>query len=87
MTCERVTLPDGTRAIVCGSRRVRRCACGQPHTLLCDWKVKDRRSGTCDAPLCPRCTTSPMPGKDLCPTHAQAFAARQARQARQGSQS
>lgn len=51
MTCERVTLPDGGAAIVCSSRRRRRCACGAPATLLCDWKVPGRRTGTCDAPL------------------------------------
>ncbi|MBB3691485.1 hypothetical protein [Sphingomonas sp. BK580] len=42
-------------------------------TLACDWKVPTRRSGTCDAPICTRCTTSPAPEKDLCAAHAAAF--------------
>lgn len=73
MTCEHVTLPNGARAIVCSTHRRARCKCGRPAPLLCDWKVKGKRSGTCDAPICARCTTSPAPDKDLCPTHAQAF--------------
>lgn len=40
MPCASVTLPDGRRAIVCGTRAAsQRCACGQPATLLCDWKL------------------------------------------------
>jgi hypothetical protein len=42
--------------------------------VLCDWKMKATGSGTCDAPICASCTTSPAPEKDLCPTHAAAFA-------------
>ncbi len=74
MPCDRVTLPDGTGAIVCsrGPRR-QRCACGKPATRLCDWKMKATGSGTCDAPICAACTTSPAPEKDLCPTHAAAW--------------
>lgn len=74
MTCERVALPGGGAAIVC-TKRTKRCACGRPATLACDWKVATRKSGTCDAPVCARCTTSPAPGKDLCRSHAVAFAA------------
>lgn len=73
MICDRVTLPDGTAAIVCSAGRRKRCACGRVATLACDWKVPTRRSGTCDVPICARCTTSPAPDKDLCPEHAQAF--------------
>jgi hypothetical protein len=73
MPCETVTLPGGQRAIVCGSRRRRpRCACGAPAPLLCDWKVG---AGTCDEPICERCSTKPAPDKDLCPAHALAWAA------------
>lgn len=69
MTCERI--PGG---FICGRGvRRQRCACGQIATLACDWKVKARRSGTCDAPICADCTTSPAPEKDLCPTHAAAY--------------
>lgn len=74
MACETVILPGGGRAIVCGTRSRKRCPCGRPATLACDWKVPTRRSGTCDAPICSRCTTSPAPDKDLCRTHAAAFA-------------
>ena len=71
MTCEHVSLPGGGTAIVCSSTR--RCKCGHRATLLCDWKAPERKSGTCDAPLCARCTFSPAPVKDLCPAHHQAF--------------
>lgn len=74
MTCDFVQLPGGGMAIVCSSRRRQRCACGKVSTRLCDWKVATKRSGTCDVPLCPSCTTSPKRGKDLCPEHATAFA-------------
>jgi hypothetical protein len=74
VTCQHVSLPGGATAIVCGPRRrQQRCACGQPATLLCDWKVPGKKSGTCDAPICASCTTSPAPDKDLCRTHAQAY--------------
>lgn len=79
MTCERVTMPDGGAAIVCSSGRRKRCACGRVATLACDWKVPTRKSGTCDAPICSRCTTSPAPEKDLCPKHAAAYAEWKAR--------
>jgi hypothetical protein len=70
MTCEHVSLPGGGSAIVCSSRRRQRCKCGRPATLLCDWKVPSKKSGTCDAPICDQCTTSPAAGKDVCPKHA-----------------
>lgn len=75
MTCEHVSLPGGGTAIVCTTGRGKRCKCGRRATLACDWKVPSRKSGTCDAPICDRCTTSPTEGKDLCPTHAAAFEA------------
>jgi hypothetical protein len=78
MVCDRVTMPGGGTAIVCSSRRRKRCACGRPATLLCDWKVP---GGTCDTDLCARCTTSPAPDKDLCSTHAKALAAHNAARA------
>lgn len=73
MTCERITLPGGQTAIVCSTNLRKRCACGRRATLLCDWKVPAKRSGTCDAPICASCATSPAPDKDLCPTHARAL--------------
>jgi hypothetical protein len=77
MPCTTVTLPGGQRAIVCTSRK--RCACGATATLECDWKVPTRKSGTCDKPLCAKCSHVPAPGKDLCPGHAAEWKARQAR--------
>lgn len=74
MACEHVTLPNGGRMIACGTRRRPRCACGAAAPLLCDWKVPERRSGTCDRPICAKCTTSPASEKDLCPHHAAAWA-------------
>ncbi|CAN5371437.1 hypothetical protein BH10PSE14_BH10PSE14_04700 [soil metagenome] len=65
-------MPGGGVAIICSPTR--RCACGKRATLLCDWKVPTRKSGTCDAPLCAGCSTSPVPDKDLCAKHATAFA-------------
>ena len=73
MTCDRIPLSGGGSAIVCSSRKRERCDCGRPATLLCDWKVQTRKSGTCDAPLCARCAHKPAPGKDLCPAHRTAF--------------
>ncbi len=77
MTCHPVDFGNGTRGFVCTGRRSRkRCAeCGQPAGLLCDWKVKGRRSGTCDTPICAACTSKPAEGKDLCPAHAAEWAA------------
>jgi hypothetical protein len=72
MACERIQLPNGCFAIVCGTRYAgpkERCACGKVATLLCDWKVKGKRSGTCDTPICRHCTYSPAPEKDLCKSH------------------
>lgn len=82
MACEHVQLPDGSRAIVCGpKKKQQRCACGRPATLLCDWKVPSRKSGTCDAPICSHCTTSPARNKDLCPDHGADFQAWKIRKA------
>lgn len=85
MTCEVFHIPGGGAAIVCSSRKRARCRCGSPAPLLCDWKVPGRRSGTCDTPICRSCATSPTPSKDLCPEHAQAFAAWNAAQAERRS--
>ena len=73
MMCERVQLPDGTAAIVCGGHARRRCACGRRAPLLCDWKVPARKSGTCDKPICAACALEPAPDKHLCPAHAEAY--------------
>lgn len=78
MTCERVQLPGGGVAIVCGrGRRAKRCKCGAVATRECDWKVPRKKSGTCDLPLCENCSHVPAPDKDLCPGHAAAWKSRQ----------
>ena len=45
------------------------CACGHAATALCDWRVKDRTTGTCDTPVCPKHLKQVAPGKVLCPEH------------------
>ena len=78
MACNFVTLPNGGKAIVCTSERRKLCfECGRPADRECDWKVPEHRSGTCDAPICSRCSYVPAPDKDLCPTHAREWQARQ----------
>ncbi len=79
MPCTVTTLPGGVRAIVCGPRRRPKpcpCGSGKPATLLCDWKVPSKKTGTCDRAICAACTTSPAPDKDLCPDHAAQWKAR-----------
>lgn len=71
MTCQHVTVPGGYSAIVCGPTR--RCKCGRKATLLCDWKVPSRKSGTCDKAICDQCAVSVAPEKDLCPDHGLEF--------------
>jgi hypothetical protein len=79
MRCQGVAIPGGGTAIVCSGRGGKRCPCGRAATLECDWKVPTRKSGTCDAPICSSCTTSPAPDKDLCRKHAAEFEAWKAR--------
>ncbi|WP_439569087.1 hypothetical protein [Sphingopyxis sp.] len=76
MGCETVQLDNGARAIVCSPGRTKRCACGKRADRLCDWKVKTRRSGTCDTPICRACSHEPAPGKDLCPAHREVWLSR-----------
>lgn len=86
MVCDVVKLPGGGTAIVCSGGPRKRCPCGNPATLLCDWIMTGRRSGTCDAPLCAGCTTSPAHDKDLCASHAAEFERwKEARAARRGA--
>lgn len=76
MPCTRVG-----NAIVCTRVRAKRCACGKRATRECDWKVKTKRSGTCDKGICDEHTHQPTPGKDLCQKHAKEWRDRQARRA------
>ncbi len=73
MICDRVSMPGGGTAIVCSSGRRKRCKCGRDAFLLCDWRMPEKRSGTCDAPICNICGISPAPGKDLCAKHKAEF--------------
>jgi len=61
--------------IICGGRghRVRHCACGRPADLLCDWKVKEKTSGTCDAPVCKAHAQQVGPDKHICQEHQRAY--------------
>jgi len=79
MPCHPIHLDGGAQGFACTGRQKRkRCvSCGRPADLLCDWKVKERRSGTCDDPICATCTSKPAEGKDLCPKHAAEWAVRQ----------
>lgn len=81
MVCTRVKFDNGVVGIVCGpAPRRRRCVgCGHlvPDYRLCDARLKSKPGKTCDAAICARCTHVPAPEKDLCPTHARAWQARQ----------
>jgi hypothetical protein len=72
--CERIDLPGGGSALVCGLRAFRKfCACGRQADFLCDWKVSARKSGTCDNPICSRHSRQVAPMKHLCPEHQKQF--------------
>jgi hypothetical protein len=79
MACVHVALPDGSggiiRGIICGLPKPKKCCkCRGPADREYDWKVPGRKSGTCDRPVCSKCSVSPAPEKDLCPDHAAAWA-------------
>jgi hypothetical protein len=68
MHCTWIKDGNGAVAILCGSRpRAKRCACGQPSTLLCDWPIGGGK--TCDRPMCASCATEVGPDKHLCAGH------------------
>jgi hypothetical protein len=70
--CERVALPGGGFAIVCGGRHSRRATCvhcGQRSTSLCDGPSLRGRPGTCDRPLCAHCRIHVPPNADFCKGH------------------
>lgn len=73
--CLKMQLPNGDFAIVCGGHaKTKYCACGRTGDLLCDWKVKNKKSGTCDAPICRKCALEVGPDKHLCKEHQRAWA-------------
>lgn len=72
MTCESVTLANGTRAIICRSRpRRRKCSCCGTRWAEreCDYPDLKRKSGTCDKPLCTKCAVKGGDNIDYCPHH------------------
>jgi len=78
MPCERVDAPHVTAFICSRGRRARPCAyCGSASSRLCDFPVlrtvgrnPQRVKGTCDSPLCDRCTSKIAGDGDLCRAHA-----------------
>jgi hypothetical protein len=74
--CLKLEMPDGSFGIVCGIRRGKRqfCICGRAADFLCDWKVKENKSGTCDLPVCKDHAQQVGPDKHLCQKHQKAYA-------------
>jgi hypothetical protein len=79
MPCEKADLPGGSYAIICSrGGSAKRCTyCGARASQLCDFPVlkpatlrKPAHKGTCDAPLCVRCTWKIAGDGDLCRAHA-----------------
>jgi len=73
--CERMKFEDGSVAFLCGVRPRPHtfCRCGRQADFLCDWKVPERKSGTCDAPICQTHAREVAPEKHLCVFHSHAF--------------
>lgn len=76
MTCHHITLANGTRIIACSRGPKKRCKCGKPATLLCDYPLRGKKEGkTCNAPMCRSCAvTFGMRGEDTidyCRAHAE----------------
>jgi len=68
-----VKMPNGGFAFLCrGRQRPRRCRyCGGTSNRLCDFPVeRNGQGGTCDRPICSRCTTRISGERDLCRAHA-----------------
>ena len=57
--------------IICGGRKSPPvyCECGRAAVALCDWKMPNKKSGTCDRPICASHAKQVGPGKHLCPEH------------------
>ena len=74
--CDSIDLPNGDSLLVCGLRTFgKHCVkCARPAVALCDWKVKEHKTGTCDNPICARHAMSVDGGrKRLCPTHQRSY--------------
>lgn len=68
--CEVITMPDGSRAIVCrghsrGGRKQRCATCKAPATLLCDGPTPIP-GRTCDKPICAAHAKKTGPDRHLC---------------------
>jgi hypothetical protein len=72
MPCTPVKLAGGQTAIICTGRRPRRkCSVCKERLAQreCDYPDQQRKSGTCDKPLCTRCAVSGGDNIDFCPSH------------------
>lgn len=70
--CERVVMPGGGVAIICGGHRGRRAKCvhcGQPSAFACDGPPRSQDRITCDRPLCRSCRIHVPPNQDFCKHH------------------
>jgi hypothetical protein len=98
--CQKIKLPGGGIAIVCGGPKFHELApdlfickqCGKPAAFLCDWKMPTITisglslvSGTCDAPMCPEHALQVGPKKHLCSEHQAAWEIWKQKHNRQGS--
>jgi hypothetical protein len=75
--CLKLQMPGGSLGIRGGGHaKLKFCACGRAADLLCDWKVQkgDKKSGTCDLPICAKHAQQVGPDKHLCPLHQKAYA-------------
>jgi hypothetical protein len=73
--CLKMQFADGTVGIICGTRqKVRYCSCGRASDFLCDWKMKEKKPGTCDRPVCKSHAQQVGPDKHLCQEHRKAYA-------------
>ena len=62
------TMVGAHPVVICGGK-AEFCMCGRVASFLCDWKVRERKSGTCDKPICSSHAKQVAPGKHLCPFH------------------
>lgn len=73
MPCRTFRSADGkVNAIICGGRSRRKCACGRPSEVLCDFPVNGK---TCDKPCCRMHAKRVAEDRDYCVEHALADSA------------
>ena len=62
---------DRSAIIICAGRsRPKFCAiCGRQAVALCDWKMREHKSGLCDLPVCAAHAKKVGLQKHLCPEH------------------